>query len=96
VLVKKCSPFFGILKVHYCADKNLPLISFFRAIRVKPQSSYPASLGSTFFFEISFYLQSLPVHSANFINMYQMAYIKVLRSTPLLLIGSKPVVNWEC
>jgi hypothetical protein len=44
------------------------------------------------FFVFPFYLQSVPVHSANFVQTYTVACRRVLSSAPLYLIGSRPLV----
>jgi hypothetical protein len=46
----------------------------------------------TFSFVISFYLQSVQVHSANCVKIYIMTYRRGLSSAFLQLIGTKPVV----
>jgi hypothetical protein len=43
-------------------------------------------------FVIPFYLQSVPVHSANCVKTYTMALRRVHSSSPLKLIGSRPLV----
>jgi hypothetical protein len=44
------------------------------------------------FVVIPFYLQSVPVHSANGVNMYTVACRRGLSSAPLWLVGTQPVV----
>jgi hypothetical protein len=44
------------------------------------------------YFVIPFYLQSVPVHSANCVKMYTMACRRELSSDPLQLTGSRPLV----
>jgi hypothetical protein len=46
----------------------------------------------TFFVVIPFYLQSVPVHSANCVKPYTVACRRVFSSSPLELIGPRPLV----
>jgi hypothetical protein len=46
------------------------------------------------FFIITFYLQFVQVQSANCVKSSAVACSRVLSSTPLLLIGSRPVLTF--
>jgi hypothetical protein len=50
--------------------------------------------GGDDYFTIPFYLQSVPVHSANRVKTYTMACRRVLGSAPLQLMGSRAFVAY--